>query len=216
VSVQANVQANAGKWVTTLVGLAVVVLALWLVAHNFQPPTPIGHDPSPRPSSSARDDGGGLLFALAGEAGGLESDAGPTLPPDPLGPDPRSDAGIGARMLDGTAVPPLPLSVPRQVRFGVVLVSYSGAQPNAAGGSRPPTRSRGSAQALAEKLRQTAEHDFHAAVQQGDGGSSDDVGRVTLGVLEPAPEYVLFTLPVDGVGGPIDTPRGFWIVKRLE
>ena len=46
--------------------------------------------------------------------------------------------------------------------------------------------------------------------------ASDDVGRVKLGVLEPAPEYVLFTLGIDGVGGPVDTPRGYWIVKRLE
>jgi parvulin-like peptidyl-prolyl isomerase len=106
--------------------------------------------------------------------------------------------------------------VPRQVRFGVVLVSYAGAQPSAAGSSRQPTRSKADAQALADKLMVTATTDFHAAVQQGDGGSSDDVGRVKLGVLEPAPEYVLFTLPVDGVGGPVDTPRGFWIVKRLD
>jgi hypothetical protein len=204
------------RWVTTLVGLSVVVLAVWLVAHNFQPPKPIGHDPSPRPSASAVEDGGGLMFALAVDAGNPEGDAGPMLLSDLLGPEPRSDAGIGGKMLDGTPVPALPLSVPRQVRFGVVLVSYAGAQPSAAGGSRPPTRSKASAQALAEKLVQTAEQDFHSAVQQGDGGSSDDIGRVKLGVLEPAPEYVLFTLAVDGVGGPVDTPRGFWIVKRLE
>jgi hypothetical protein len=204
------------RWVTTLVGLSVVVLAVWLVAHNFQPPKPIGHDPSPRPSASATEDAGGLMFALAIDAGNPEGDGGPMLLSDLLGPDLRSDAGMGGKMLDGTPVPALPLSVPRQVRFGVVLVSYAGAQPSAAGGSRPPTRSKASAQALAEKLVQTAEQDFHAAVQQGDGGSSDDIGRVKLGVLEPAPEYVLFTLAVDGVGGPVDTPRGFWIVKRLE
>jgi len=204
------------RWATALVGLAVVVAAVWLVAHNFQPPRPIGHDPSPRPSSSAAEDGSGLMFALGVDAGSVESDAGPTLPADLLGPDPRIDAGIGGKMLDGTAVPPLPLTVPRQVRFGVILVSYAGAQPSAAGGSRPPTRSKADAQALAEKLRESAQQDFHAAVQQGDGGSSDDIGRVKLGVLEAAPEYVLFTLGVDGVGGPVDTPRGFWIVKRLE
>jgi hypothetical protein len=211
--------AGAGKWVTTLVGLAVVVLAVWLVAHNFQPPKAIGHDPSPHPSSSssvATDDGGGLMFALGVDAGSAESDAGPMLLTDLHGPDLRIDAGIGGKMLDGTAVPPLPLSVPRQVRFGVILVSYAGAQPSAAGGSRPATRSKSDAQALAEKLLLSAQQDFHAAVQQGDGGSSDDIGRVKLGVLEPAPEYVLFTLAVDGVGGPVDTPRGFWIVKRLE
>ncbi|HEY3822758.1 MAG TPA: hypothetical protein VGL81_36590 [Polyangiaceae bacterium] len=211
-----SVKAGVQGWVTTVLGLAVVVLAVWLVAHNYQPPKAIGHDPSPRPSASA-DDGGGLLFALGDAgAGAFESDAGPLLLSDLLGPEPRMDAGVGGRMPDGTAVPPLPLTVPRQVRFGVVLVSYAGAQPSAAGASRMPTRSKTDAQALADKLLVTAGTDFHAAVQQGDPGSSDDVGRVKLGVLEPAPEYVLFTLGVDGVGGPVDTPRGYWIVKRLE
>jgi hypothetical protein len=96
-----------------------------------------------------------------------------------------------------------------------VLVSYEGAQPSPTS-SRVSTRSKADARALAQKLLATAQQDFHGAVQQGDAGSSDDVGRVKLGILEAAPEYVLFTLPIDGVGGPIDTPRGFWIVKRLE
>ena len=213
------------RWVTTLVGLAVVVLAVWLVARNFQPPKAIGKDPSPR--SSAADDGGGLMFAL-GDAGAPpgpgagSDDAGPLLLSDLLAGDPRMDGGAGGTMLDGTPVPPLPMGVPRQVRFGVVLVSYTGAQPSAGGGGRPVTRSKADARALAERLFATAVADFHAAVQQGDPGSSDDVGHVKLGVLEPAPEYVLFTLSNDGgtpggsVAGPIDTPRGYWIVKRLD
>jgi hypothetical protein len=100
------------------------------------------------------------------------------------------------------------------VRFGVVLVAYDGVQPGP--GSRPVSRPKNDARALADKLVATARQDFHAAVQQGDAGSTDDIGRVKAGILEPAPEYVLFTLPVDGVGGPVDTPRGYWIVKRLE
>jgi hypothetical protein len=212
---QAGVQVGVQKWLTTLVGLAVVVVAVWVVAHNYQPPKAIGHDPAPRPSASA-DDGGGVMFALGDAGMPVEGDAGPLLLSDLLGADPRMDAGVGGRMPDGTPVPPLPLTVPRQVRFAVVLVSYAGAQPSAAGTSRVPTRSKADAQALADKLLVTASTDFHAAVQQGDGGSSDDIGRVKLGVLEPAPEYVLFTLAVDAVGGPVDTPRGYWIVKRLE
>ena len=208
------------RWVTTLVGLAVVVLAVWLVARNYQPPKAIGKDPSP--AHSAGDDGGGLMFAL-GDAGAAPvptgDDAGPLLLSDLLGNEPRMDGGAGGTMLDGTPVPPLPMGVPRQVRFGVVLVSYVGAQPSAGGGGRPATRSKADALALAQRLYQTAVTDFHAAVQQGDPGSSDDVGHVKLGVLEPAPEYVLFTLGGDGgveVGGPIDTPRGYWIVKKLD
>jgi hypothetical protein len=206
------------RWVTTLVGLAVVALAVWIVAHNFQPPKAIGHDP--HLATLAGADGGTALAATGGSAASaqppfFEGDAGPLLLDDLLG-GPRMDAGAGALMLDGTPVPPLPLTVPRSVRFGVVLVSYAGAQPSPGGGARSTTRSKADALALAQKLLATAQTDFHAAVQQGDGGSSDDVGRVKLGVLEPAPEFVLFTLAVDAVGGPVDTPRGYWVVKRLD
>ena len=200
------------RWVTTLVGLAVVVLAVWIVAHNYEPPKAIGHDPTPRPSASAATDDAGTMAALGG--GGTEGDGGALLPTDLFDRE-RTDAGGGATMPDGTPVPPLPVGVPRQVHFGVVLVSYAGAQPSISGG-RPPTRSKADALALAQKLVATAEQDFHAAVQQGDAGSADDVGHVKLGILEPAPEYVLFTLHSGTVAGPVDTPRGFWIVKRLE
>ena len=172
------------------------------------------HDPSPRGSSAAASGNAGATAPL-GAGGGVEGDAGPLLLTDLLG-EARIDAGAGAAMLDGTPVPALPLSAPRQVGFGVVLVSYAGAQPSAGAGARPATRSKADALSLAQKLLATAQQDFHAAVQQGDAGSTDDVGHVKLGVLEPAPEYVLFTLGIDAVGGPVDTPRGYWIVKRLE
>lgn len=204
------------RWATTLLGLAVVVLAVWLVARNFQPPKAIGTAPT-----AAADDKG-LTFASDGGApaamggGGAIGDAGvPLLLSDLLDDEPRMDGGAGGTMFDGSPVPGLPMNVPRSVRFGVVLVSYDGAQPSPAA-ARQASRPKADARALAVKLADTAKQDFHAAVQQGDAGSSDDIGRVKLGILEPAPEYVLFTLPIDGVGGPIDTPRGFWIVKRLE
>jgi hypothetical protein len=209
------------RWVTRVVGLATVVLVLWLVARGFHAPRPAGHDPFARSTDAEADDGGGLLFALGsadagvGAGGGATEDAGLPFLTDLPPVEVRMDGGPGSLMPDGSPVPPLPFTTPRLVRFGVVLVSYAGAQPSASGG-RPATRSRSDAQALAAKLAATAKDDFHAAVQQGDGGSTDDVGTVKLGLLEPAPEYVLFTLPVSGVGGPVDTPRGYWIVKRLE
>jgi hypothetical protein len=204
------------RWLTTLVGAAVVVLAIWLVARDFRPPRPIGHDPSPHPAA-ADGDGGAPLLALEAGSPALDDAGAPLLLTDLLQPEERVDGGGGAGtvMPDGSPVPPLPMSAPREVRFGVVLVSYAGAQPGA-GGGRAATRSKADARALADKLLATARQDFHAAVQQGDAGSADDVGSVKLGILEPAPEYVLFTLPVDGVGGPVDTPRGYWIVKRLQ
>jgi hypothetical protein len=197
------------RWVTPLVGFAVVVLAVWVVAHNFQPPKAIGRDPSP----PAADDGGTLAASRGLPDGG--DDAGPLLLADLLAGETRVDAGSGTTLFDGRPVPPLPLNVPREVRFGVILVSYEGAQPSASTG-RPSPRSRADARVLAEKLLAGAQQDFHAALQQGDPGSMDDAGHMKLGILEPAPEYVLFALPVDGVGGPVETPRGFWIVKRLE
>jgi hypothetical protein len=215
------------RWGSTLVGLAVVVLAVWLVVRDFQPPTPVGAPVSHDVATSSVDggsssvvDGKGSPGVAAGPAlgsSGASDDAGPLLLSDLVAAETnrRGDGGVGSAMLDGTPVPMLPASTPREVRFGVVLVSYAGAQPSVAGG-RPSTRSRSDARALAAKLLATAEQDFHAAVQQGDSGSSDDVGRVKLGILEPAPEYVLFTLPPGAIGGPVDTPRGYWIVKRLD
>jgi hypothetical protein len=205
------------RWATTLLGLAVVLLAVWVVAHNFHPPTPIGHDPNARALADAgADEARAPMFALA-DAGTTGDDAGPLLLSDLVAAetDRRQDAGIGVAMPDGTPVPTLSFTAPREVRFGVVLVSYTGAQPSA-GGGKPAARSRSDAKVLAAKLLATAQQDFHSAVQQGDAGSSDDVGRVKRGVLEPAPEYVLFNLDVNAVGGPVDTPRGYWIVKRLE
>jgi hypothetical protein len=205
------------RWATTIVGLLAVALAIWLVARSYSPPTPVGHDPNAR-ADAGPDEAKTPMFALS-EAGASNTgdDAGPLLLSDLVAPEPerRADAGVGAAMPDGTPVPMLPLDAPREVRFGVVLVSYTGAQPSVAGG-KPPSRSRADAKALAAKLLATAQQDFHAAVQQGDAGSADDVGRVRRNVVEPAPEYVLFTLPVNAIGGPVDTPRGYWIVKRLE
>ena len=75
---------------------------------------------------------------------------------------------------------------------------------------------RGEAWALASELSEIAHEDFEAAVARGDAGSSPDVGRVPRGVLEPAVERVVFALPVGGVAGPLDTPRGLWVVRRVE
>jgi hypothetical protein len=201
------------RWVTAVIGLAVVGLAVWIVARNFHPPEPIGRSPTSRAPSDAGD-GNALLYAYADAQ--VASDAGsPLLLTDLLAADFGTDAGTGTTMPDGSPVPPLPMAVPRQIRFGVVLVSYAGAQASP-GGARVAERSKADARVLSDRLLATAHRDFHEAVQQGDMGSADDIGQVKLGILEPAPEYVLFTAPVNGIAGPIDTPRGYWIVKRLE
>jgi len=132
------------------------------------------------------------------------------LPPI-TGPDTRGDGGVGNRMPDGTPVPSLPTTAPKTVRFGVVLVQYAGAE-----GAPASARPRKDALELATKLSGDARSDFHGAVKRGDDGSTDDAGRIQRGVLELAVEYFVFTLPVGQVSDPIDTPRGYWVVKRLD
>lgn len=137
-----------------------------------------------------------------------EGDAGAVLE-DGKAREGRTDAGV--TLLSGEAPPALPAEAPKKVRFGVVLVQYRGAQ-----GAPPTARTREAALALAQELAETAKADFKAAVSKGDKGSTDDLGYIPRGVLEPAPEYELFSLPKGGVSGPVDTPRGFWIVRRIE
>jgi parvulin-like peptidyl-prolyl isomerase len=97
------------------------------------------------------------------------------------------------------------------VRFGVILLQYRGAQ-----GAPSTSRSKEDALALARSIAEAAHVDFRAQVSKGDPGSMEDAGRMPRGVLEPATEFALFTLAAGGVSDPVDTPRGFWIVKRLE
>jgi hypothetical protein len=122
------------------------------------------------------------------------------------------DARLGGALLpSGEAAPALPAGAPKSVVFGVVLVEYRGAQ-----GATRKARTREAAEALAKEIAADARTNFAAAVAKGDPGSTENAGAMPRGVLEPGPEHVLFTLDVGAVGGPVDTPRGLWIVKRLE
>ena len=113
---------------------------------------------------------------------------------------------------DGGRVPELPSSAPQQVSFGVVQFVYQGSQ-FAASDARTKEQARQKAEAALE----LATHDFAAAVSKGDRGSATDAGRVPRGVLEPPIEYILFTLNKHTVNpAVIDTPRGYWIVRRND
>jgi hypothetical protein len=194
------------RLLTIALAVAVVVLGSMLVTQKSK-------------TAQTPDAGADAGSAVAAGAAGAAADMfGLTDAGEALGemvreatPDTRVDAGVGSKMADGTSVPPLPTKAPRQVRFGVILVSYAGAQ-----GAPPSARSKSSASDLALKLSEGARADFKGTVAKGDPGSAEDVGRVPRGVLELAPEYALFMLPVNGVSEPIDTPKGFWIVKRTE
>ncbi|MBI4701281.1 MAG: peptidylprolyl isomerase [Deltaproteobacteria bacterium] len=178
--------------VLALAGAAAIVLErrAWGAKHE----SPTG------PASAAAPDAG----APAADAG--ESAAAPTAEPVEA-----EGTEAGMTLLDGGRVPELGPEAPKEVEFGVVLVGYAGAQ-----GARRDARSRAAALRLAGELLALARSDFAAAVAKGDQGSTAAAGRMPRGVLEPAPEHVLFSLGKGEIGGPVDTPRGFWIVKRIE
>jgi len=111
---------------------------------------------------------------------------------------------------DGRKVPELPNNAPKEVNFGVIQISYQGAQ-----AAPKDARSKADAKTRALALAAEAKQDFAATVSKGDRGSTADAGRVPRDVLEPVVEYLLFTLPKGDVyPEPIDTPRGYWIVRR--
>lgn len=143
--------------------------------------------------------------AVVEPTGDPPAEPGAPTPLDPQAP-PAAQPGESA-----SADPQLPADAPRQVGFGVVLVEYRGAQ-----GASKAARTRAEAAAKAEELRALADKDFASAVKSGDKGSMDNAGSMPRGILEPGPERVLFGLRVGEVGGPVDTPRGYWVVKRLE
>jgi hypothetical protein len=123
------------------------------------------------------------------------------------------DAGRHAAIPSTDAEPAalLPSGSPKMVRFGVILIQYRGAQ-----GAPASSRSRDDALILARSVAEAARVDFKSQVARGDPGSMDDAGRIARGYLEPSAEYALFTLTAGGVSEPVDTPRGYWIVKRIE
>ena len=113
---------------------------------------------------------------------------------------------------DGRKVPELPASAPARIGFGAVVFAYRGAQ-----GAAGDARSKEDAKKKAAETIELAQKDFAAAVAKGDHGSTTDAGRLPRGVIEPPIEYVLFMLEKGKVHPePIDTPRGYWVVRRNE
>jgi hypothetical protein len=189
------------RWLSVLLGCGVLVVAVLLAANGV----PARH------RASAADAAIGDAEAEAAPLVAIEAAA-----PEAAAPPSSATAGLqgplapGFHMPDGTPVPPLP-DKPTRVHFGVVLVTYAGVQ-----GAPDHPRTKREAREIAEKLAVDAKADFHGAVARGDNGSVDDAGSMPRGVLEPAVEYAIFTLPVGSVSDPLETPRGYWIVKRTE
>jgi hypothetical protein len=194
------------KWTAVVfAGLAVTAVAVIVSGRPTKGTAPAAtastdaaRDAGPAPGDAARRD--------AGEGGDAGPDEGQAQG-EPLAMG--SDAG--ATLLNGSLPPALAASAPKSVVFGVILIEYKGAQ-----GAAANARSRDAALELAKQLAAEAKTDFKAALAKGDKGSMENAGHMPRGMLEPAPEYVLFSLPKDGVSEPVDTPRGFWIARRIE
>ena len=207
-------RASYARWTALAFAALVVTFAVVLVLSHGESRT-LGPSGLASRLTAGLDDGGQPdaspgLNSSAGDAG-TAADSGAR---DESASVVESLTGLtdaGGTLLDGTVPPALPSDVPKSVVFGVILLQYKGAQ-----GAPPNARSRDAALELARKLVTEARQDFRAATVKGDKGSTDNLGRMPRGVLEPAPEYALFSLPKDGVSEPVDTPRGFWILHRIE
>lgn len=154
------------------------------------------------PADAPRGDRTGLALAPL---------QGPGVDSLPAPSEPARGDGAGQMLLNGQPAPQLAAGAPKGVTFGLVLVEYAGSE-----GVAPGTRSKEEALALAKKLAAQAQTDFKGAVAQGDKGSAEDFGAMPRGILEPAPEYVLFSLKPGEVSEPVDSPRGYYVFKRNE
>jgi hypothetical protein len=199
------------RWTALLFVLLVTGTVVLVVTEGGKHPAPT------KPAATASDAGAPSASASAPAASAsaaaadepVDLDAGDLTEPSGDTVE-HVDAG-GTVLLTGEAPPPLPAGAPKTVTWGVVLVTYRGAQ-----GAPATARPRDAALSMAKEIAELAKTDFKAAVAKGDKGSLENAGKMPRGVLEPAPEYVLFSLEKGDVGGPVDTPRGFWIVRRIE
>ncbi len=190
------------SWASVLVGGAVVAFLAWLSWHQAGVPR------GPRARAGADADASLLVDAstlspAASNATSEEAGAATPLP--------AMDGGLSLSSSlfgDGGAIPS---TAPRTVKLGVVLVQFVGAE-----GAPSSARSKADAQKHALGIAEAAREDWKAAVKGGDPGSAEDIGRIPRGVLEHATEVVVFSLAKGDVSEPLETPRGYWIVKRLE
>jgi PPIC-type PPIASE domain len=190
---------NQGVFLRTFVGMTGALVG-WLAIHQLgEPADGASAAPTPKPSASA-----------SGE---------PATAADPV-PVPAAtaaDVGEGGAASAGGANSGISLNLPaledapKSVKFGVVLVQFEGAQ-----GAPKGAPNKDQARKRADELLSVAKEDFDEAVKQGDKGSVANAGKMFRGILEPKADYALFSLEKGDVSEVVVTPRGFWIVKRID
>jgi hypothetical protein len=187
---------RAQSWASIVVGAAVVFIVGWMTVEASGPPhnvKKVAEAGVAAPASAASSAPVTADMTTDGGAAG-DLDGGLFLSSLSLG-----DAGI------------LPTSGPRRVKLGLVFVQFAGAE-----GAPASARAKKDAAAIAERLGQEAKSDFSHAVSGGDTGSSPDIGWMPRGVLDARTEAAVFALGTSEVSEVLETPRGYWIVKRLE
>ena len=163
--------------------------------------------------------------AVEASVASASASASAPLPPasaeNPVRTDPVApmDAGVDSAnssafhvLADGGPVPALSDDAPKRVQLGVVLFQYAGAQ-----GAPTNSRTKDDARSKARETIELAKKDFDEAVKLGDPGSLSNAGDLPRNVLEPVIEYTVFRMePGEVHPEPLDTPRGYWIVRRLK
>lgn len=120
-------------------------------------------------------------------------------------------------MEDGSTVPPLAEDAPKRVRLAVLVVGFDGTQGFSIPGFSERHRTKDEALELARSVHQLAQTDLKKALEKADRGSRDDIGFLPRGILERRIEHQVFGLRKgDFAPEPLETPRGYWVVKRLE
>lgn len=159
------------------------------------------------------------LAKLQKQAIGAEVDAGATTQIQ-ISADAGYQAEAAPRHPEAREIPsgtethqvPLPPNAPNDVVFGAILVTFEGVQ-----GAPNKARTKAAALELAKRLLPIAQGNFEDAARQGDPGSTANAGSIRRGILEPTVEFALFTLEKGAVyPEPIETPRGFWIMRRIR
>ena len=173
------------------------LVAGWLLIQEREPNRPVTV-----PTAVPETGGAPPTLEPTLDGGILAAGGGPVVDPSEGGAAPSD--GAGGRLPDlGDA--------PKKVKIGVILITYAGAED-----AKDDARARGAALSLAKELAAAAAEDFAAAVKKGDPGSTGDAGTIARGILDADVEARVFTLDKGAVSEPIDTPKGYWIVKRLE
>jgi hypothetical protein len=192
------------RWSSIAVGAATVVLAGYLTVESTNA------KPRRDPAAQLSDAGSDASTSTSSQTASADASAN-AIDFDAAVVAMDLESGLPSSLSLGLDAAALPASGPRTVKVGVILVSWQGAE-NAGTNTRP----KGEAMTKAQELAALAKTDFRRAVTQGDPGSAEDIGRIPRGTLDPRTESVLFTLPSGEVSDVIETPRGYWIVKRLD